>query len=82
MCLSVFLRKPLYYLRYVPIFFILLYKNLISPIFPASCRFVPSCSTYALEAFKKHGIVKGFYLAIIRLSKCHPFHPGGYDPVE
>jgi len=82
MRLLVFLRKSLYSLRYIPIFFILLYKNFISPVFPASCRFVPSCSTYALEAFKKYGIVKGFYLTIIRLSKCHPFHPGGYDPVE
>ena len=45
------------------------------------CRFYPTCSAYALEAIEKHGIIKGSYLALKRLAKCHPFHKGGYDPV-
>jgi putative membrane protein insertion efficiency factor len=48
---------------------------------PARCRFYPSCSAYALEAVQTHGAVRGLYLAARRLLRCHPFHPGGYDPV-
>ena len=68
--------------RYVPIFFILFYRYIISPLFPMSCRFTPTCSDYAIEAFRKYGIMKGMFLTIFRLLKCHPFHPGGYDPVK
>ncbi|MEE8061971.1 MAG: membrane protein insertion efficiency factor YidD [Gemmatimonadales bacterium] len=57
------------------------YQLLISPILPPSCRFYPSCSHYACEAVAKHGAGKGSWLSIRRLSRCHPFHPGGYDPV-
>lgn len=46
-----------------------------------SCRFVPSCSNYAIEAYEKHGFIRGSILTLRRLLKCHPFHPGGYDPV-
>ncbi|MBI1912256.1 MAG: membrane protein insertion efficiency factor YidD [Deltaproteobacteria bacterium] len=62
-------------------FLIYLYKNFISPVLPPSCRFYPSCSDYAYKAFDEHGVSKGFLLAAKRLLRCHPFNPGGYDPV-
>ncbi len=65
-------------------FFLLLvriYKRCISPLMPPACRFYPSCSQYAEEAIKKYGI-KGIFLAIKRILKCHPLHPGGYDPLR
>jgi putative membrane protein insertion efficiency factor len=57
------------------------YRRLISPLLPPSCRFYPSCSTYALEAVQVHGAGRGSWLALRRLSRCHPFHAGGLDPV-
>jgi uncharacterized protein len=57
------------------------YQLVISPALPPSCRFTPSCSQYALEAIMRHGAVKGTWLAARRLVRCHPFHPGGFDPV-
>ena len=57
------------------------YQTLISPLFPPSCRFYPSCSQYALEAVSTYGALRGGWLAIKRISKCHPFHEGGLDPV-
>ena len=57
------------------------YRNYISPMRPPCCRFIPTCSQYALEAVEKYGALKGGYLAVKRILKCHPFHPGGYDPV-
>lgn len=57
------------------------YRIFISPLKPPTCRFYPTCSAYAIEAIQKKGPVKGTWLAIKRIAKCHPFHPGGYDPV-
>jgi putative membrane protein insertion efficiency factor len=57
------------------------YQRLLSPLLPPSCRFYPSCSQYALEAIHRHGAVKGSWLAIRRLARCHPFNAGGFDPV-
>jgi hypothetical protein len=57
------------------------YRAFISPLKPPTCRFVPTCSQYALEAIEVHGAFKGAYLAAKRIGKCHPFHPGGFDPV-
>lgn len=57
------------------------YQIFISPLKPPTCRFYPTCSAYAIEAIQKKGPVKGTWLAIKRIAKCHPFHPGGYDPV-
>jgi uncharacterized protein len=57
------------------------YQLAISPLLGARCRFHPSCSQYALEAVERHGSRRGGWLAIRRLARCHPFHPGGYDPV-
>lgn len=58
-----------------------LYQWTISPLLGSPCRFYPSCSVYAVEAISKYGVAKGSILTVKRLSKCHPFHPGGYDPV-
>jgi len=58
------------------------YKYLISPLLPPSCRFYPSCSCYAEDALRKYGFIKGSWLAIKRVCKCHPFSAGGYDPVR
>lgn len=58
------------------------YQVLISPLLPPACRFTPTCSEYAIEAVRHHGALRGVYLAARRLLRCHPFHPGGYDPVK
>lgn len=58
-----------------------LYRRVLSPVMPPVCRFYPSCSKYALEALTTHGPRKGSWLAARRLLRCHPFHPGGLDPV-
>ncbi|MBK7959251.1 MAG: membrane protein insertion efficiency factor YidD [Bacteroidetes bacterium] len=60
---------------------ILFYKKAISPSLPPACRYHPTCSVYALEAFEKYGLFKGFYLATKRILSCHPFGGSGYDPV-
>ncbi|PYT08174.1 MAG: membrane protein insertion efficiency factor YidD [Acidobacteria bacterium] len=66
----------------VLIFFIRAYKLLISPLLPPSCRYTPTCSEYTMQAIQKYGAVRGVYLGARRLLRCHPFHPGGYDPVR
>ena len=58
------------------------YQILISPWLVPSCRFAPSCSTYAAESYRRHGLLRGSWLTVRRLARCHPWHPGGYDPVE
>jgi len=59
-----------------------LYKRFVSPLLPMACRFHPTCSAYSYEAVERHGVLKGALLTVKRLSKCHPFHPGGFDPVR
>ena len=62
----------------LPVYF---YKYCTSPMTPASCRYTPTCSEYAVQALKKHGPIKGLYLAVKRLLRCHPWGGSGYDPV-
>lgn len=57
------------------------YQVLISPLLPPSCRFTPTCSNYALLAIERHGLARGGWLALKRIGRCHPWNPGGYDPV-
>jgi putative membrane protein insertion efficiency factor len=64
------------------IYIINTYRAFLSPFLPDSCRFTPTCSEYSIEAIKRFGLFKGFYLSLKRIAKCHPFHPGGYDPVK
>ena len=68
-------------MKTVCILLIRFYQLFISPLFPPTCRFYPTCSQYAIEAIQKKGVLRGVFLAIKRIAKCHPFHPGGYDPV-
>ena len=72
------MKKILSYLLLLPVYF---YRGYISPMTPPSCRFVPTCSEYAIEAIKKHGPFKGLYLAVRRILRCHPWGGSGYDPV-
>jgi len=64
------------------ILLIKIYKRLLSPVLPQSCRFVPTCSDYSIEAINKYGALRGGLMSAKRILKCHPFHPGGYDPVK
>lgn len=61
--------------------FISVYRYLISPLLGPHCRFHPTCSAYAVEAIEQHGPLRGTWMALRRIGRCHPFHPGGYDPV-
>lgn len=72
------ISKLLVWLLVLPIKF---YQKFISPLTPPSCRFTPTCSQYALEALRKHGPIKGIWLAIRRILRCHPWGGSGYDPV-
>ena len=75
------MKQFLKILSYPFIFLILVYQKLISPILGPKCRFTPTCSHYALQAFKKYGLLKGFWLAVKRIGRCHPWGGHGYDPV-
>ena len=66
------------YLALVPIWF---YQRFVSPVMPSACRFQPSCSVYAVEAIERFGLFRGGSLAVRRILRCHPFNPGGFDPV-
>lgn len=58
------------------------YQKFISPLFPPTCRFYPTCSSYFIQAVEKYGVIKGSFLGLKRILKCHPFNPGGYDPLK
>ncbi|MBW2306853.1 MAG: membrane protein insertion efficiency factor YidD [Deltaproteobacteria bacterium] len=75
-----FREKKLF--SWVLIILIQFYQIAISPWKLPSCRFFPSCSQYAIDVIRKHGAIKGTFYTIIRVLKCHPFHPGGYDPAN
>ena len=68
-------------MKYIVMALIRLYQLTLSPLLPPSCRFEPSCSHYSYDAVKQFGFFKGGWLSVKRISRCHPFHPGGYDPV-
>jgi len=68
-------------MKYILISLVWIYRKGISPFIPSRCRFYPTCSTYSLESLQKHGALKGTLLTLYRVLRCHPFHPGGYDPV-
>ncbi len=69
-------------IKIILIWLIKLYQRVISPILPKSCRFYPTCSQYAIQAIEKYGVLTGVWMGIKRVMKCHPFHPGGYDPLK
>lgn len=79
------MSKLIYILRVLPrkIIIVLIrgYQQVISPLTPQTCRFYPSCSSYAYQAIDRYGVFKGGWLAVKRISRCHPWNPGGYDPV-
>lgn len=68
-------------MKKVLLLFVQFYRGFISPLLPPSCRYVPTCSEYALIAIERYGARRGGYLALKRILRCHPFHKGGYDPV-
>jgi len=74
--------EPKKILSQLAIFLVKAYQNTLGFVFPQACRFYPSCSEYSIQALKRHGFFKGGWLSIRRLLRCHPFNPGGYDPVE
>ena len=79
------LEKIFNFMKHLPSNFVVLlvkfYRKFISPLTPPSCRYIPTCSEYAIIALQRYGFFKGSYLTIKRIGRCHPFHEGGYDPV-
>lgn len=69
------------FVRHLVLLPVYIYRGCISPMFPPSCRFTPTCSRYAIEAVMRHGIIKGGWLTVCRLCRCHPWGGSGYDPV-
>ncbi len=69
-------------MKLILVFLIRAYGLILSPLLPPACRFTPTCSEYAMESIRKYGAARGTYLSLRRLLRCHPFHPGGYDPVK
>jgi putative membrane protein insertion efficiency factor len=67
--------------KVIALFLIRIYQKIISPALPASCRFYPSCSEYTYQAIEKYGILHGGWLGVRRIGRCHPWNPGGFDPV-
>ena len=78
-------RRALRLLLLIPRFGVLVlirgYQLVLSPMLPASCRYIPTCSAYAYEAVSRYGALRGGWMAVRRIARCHPFRPGGYDPV-
>jgi putative membrane protein insertion efficiency factor len=68
-------------MKWVALKLIRFYQRFLSPALPPSCRFQPTCSHYTYEAIQIHGVIRGTWLGLRRISRCHPFNPGGYDPV-
>lgn len=68
-------------MRAIALFLLRFYKRFLSPLLPPMCRFEPTCSVYTMQAVEKYGVVRGVWLGIRRLARCHPFNPGGWDPV-
>lgn len=68
-------------MKFIALALIRFYKRFLSPLLPSSCRFEPTCSVYTYQAIEKYGVIKGGWMGIRRIGRCHPFHPGGYDPV-
>ena len=67
--------------RRIALFLLRFYKRFISPLLPPMCRFEPTCSVYTMQAVEKYGVLRGVWLGMKRLGRCHPFNPGGWDPV-
>ena len=63
------------------VFLVKIYQNIISPLFPPTCRYSPTCSEYSIQALKKYGLIKGVYLSVKRIINCHPWGGSGYDPI-
>ena len=68
-------------MKHIFILLIKVYQSTLSRVLPPSCRFYPSCSEYGVQALQKYGVFKGGWLTVKRIARCHPFNPGGYDPV-
>ncbi len=68
-------------MKFVLVLFVRAYQVVLSPLLPPACRYHPTCSNYAIEALEKHGALRGGWLAVKRIARCHPFRPGGFDPV-